>query len=574
MLSVDTDGEKVEKIDLYNFEEPRFENSRYCLTSPRSLEACSRLNVKPVELLYKPLTEFQEELLPQDVPLRTIYNIYDEQEQIRLRKLHLCREERGRISKDEIQEITAKGKKAGSKNVGSNITKASLERQRTAWSTGVGHKRVTKDELNKRASELQDESVKLRKELLSRKEGRPQKPTTRRPRSARPTSRQGSRTTLTRSKSTSEIYSKLPARDRKILDLMKSKREDEQQRLEVSERSRLLWEDEKKRQEALRIVMENKRRKLLARKNFTQDAQQLQESQRRQQLEEKEKHHKEENMFLRSKLTDEALYKQLKTQERNLDFQDRDAEDMMKRVDQLSKSNLTRASQRKDMGIYQDSLRKSVSNLQSRNAFELRRREQEKDTRKHEKAAHCVMELRHSQAEENLANLLETRNQQLMASHFEEEKKLEKARQSQQKLEEDMEGWRRRLLQHKRRVEKQAERAAQVNKFTRAERVRQERLAHEQEQKKKLEKLSKEQDQWRRSLRKSLTEKDRKILEIQHQKDNYISQTRSMAQMSQMLRDKVRNKYEHDTFDRKVLDAQLFAKLEQIPPAKRLSKAS
>ena len=39
-------SETVEKIDLYNFEEPRFENSRYVLTSPRSLEACSRLNVK------------------------------------------------------------------------------------------------------------------------------------------------------------------------------------------------------------------------------------------------------------------------------------------------------------------------------------------------------------------------------------------------------------------------------------------------------------------------------------------------------------------------------------------------
>ena len=39
-------AESVEKIDLYNFEEPRFENSRYVLTSPRSLEACSRLNVK------------------------------------------------------------------------------------------------------------------------------------------------------------------------------------------------------------------------------------------------------------------------------------------------------------------------------------------------------------------------------------------------------------------------------------------------------------------------------------------------------------------------------------------------
>ncbi|KAK2146951.1 hypothetical protein LSH36_577g03010 [Paralvinella palmiformis] len=33
-------------IDLFNFDDPKFENSKYVLTSPRSLEACSRLGVK------------------------------------------------------------------------------------------------------------------------------------------------------------------------------------------------------------------------------------------------------------------------------------------------------------------------------------------------------------------------------------------------------------------------------------------------------------------------------------------------------------------------------------------------
>ena len=34
------------KIDLYNFDHPDFIDSKYVLTSPRSLEACSRLNIK------------------------------------------------------------------------------------------------------------------------------------------------------------------------------------------------------------------------------------------------------------------------------------------------------------------------------------------------------------------------------------------------------------------------------------------------------------------------------------------------------------------------------------------------
>ena len=36
----------IPKMDLMNFEDPEFEDSKYVLTSPRSLEACSRLGVK------------------------------------------------------------------------------------------------------------------------------------------------------------------------------------------------------------------------------------------------------------------------------------------------------------------------------------------------------------------------------------------------------------------------------------------------------------------------------------------------------------------------------------------------
>jgi hypothetical protein len=34
------------KIDLYNFDHIDFVDSKYVLTSPRSLEACARLNIK------------------------------------------------------------------------------------------------------------------------------------------------------------------------------------------------------------------------------------------------------------------------------------------------------------------------------------------------------------------------------------------------------------------------------------------------------------------------------------------------------------------------------------------------
>lgn len=48
-------------LHLYNFDVPEAEGSRYVLTSPRSLEACSRLHIKPVQLLPKPFSEFAAE---------------------------------------------------------------------------------------------------------------------------------------------------------------------------------------------------------------------------------------------------------------------------------------------------------------------------------------------------------------------------------------------------------------------------------------------------------------------------------------------------------------------------------
>ena len=55
--------------------------------------------------------------------------------------------------------------------------------------------------------------------------------------------------------------------DKKILQLMKERRESELRSLDTSEQAHQLWDDQKKREEALRAIMENKRRSLLAEEN-------------------------------------------------------------------------------------------------------------------------------------------------------------------------------------------------------------------------------------------------------------------------------------------------------------------
>ncbi|XP_051943010.1 coiled-coil domain-containing protein 177 [Hippocampus zosterae] len=86
-------------LDLYNFDCPAAEGSRYVLTSPRSLEACARCGVKPVELLSRPLSDFAREAPGRSMRVATgLFEVY---ERDRHAKLRHCREERERIVREE-----------------------------------------------------------------------------------------------------------------------------------------------------------------------------------------------------------------------------------------------------------------------------------------------------------------------------------------------------------------------------------------------------------------------------------------------------------------------------------------
>ncbi|XP_032241397.2 coiled-coil domain-containing protein 177 isoform X2 [Nematostella vectensis] len=91
-------------LDLYNFDEPGTEESRYVLTSPRSLEACARFGIKPVELLHKSYEEFLDEfqaLYDTNYSHEAVHEVFQEHERQRKRKLKLCREERERIIQEQ-----------------------------------------------------------------------------------------------------------------------------------------------------------------------------------------------------------------------------------------------------------------------------------------------------------------------------------------------------------------------------------------------------------------------------------------------------------------------------------------
>ncbi|XP_059215678.1 coiled-coil domain-containing protein 177 [Centropristis striata] len=83
------------RLDLNNFDSAEAERSRYVLTSPRSLESCKRLGIKPVELLIKSLNELIAE--QHDAPFETMRVLHESYEKERMKLLQMCREEREKI---------------------------------------------------------------------------------------------------------------------------------------------------------------------------------------------------------------------------------------------------------------------------------------------------------------------------------------------------------------------------------------------------------------------------------------------------------------------------------------------
>lgn len=98
------------KIDLYNFDHSDFVDSKYVLTSPRSLEACARLKIKPASLLPTKLADIPTN----QVRYSTLVDIRDEIELERLANLQRCREEREKIIGEQSSTRPSSAKESSS----------------------------------------------------------------------------------------------------------------------------------------------------------------------------------------------------------------------------------------------------------------------------------------------------------------------------------------------------------------------------------------------------------------------------------------------------------------------------
>ncbi|XP_061766518.1 coiled-coil domain-containing protein 177 [Nerophis ophidion] len=93
-------------LDLNNFDSAAADKSRYVLTSPRSLESCARLGIKPVDLLLKSLNNLLSE--QRGMPLEAVKVMHESYENERSKLLQMCRDERERIIQQAARWPSAK----------------------------------------------------------------------------------------------------------------------------------------------------------------------------------------------------------------------------------------------------------------------------------------------------------------------------------------------------------------------------------------------------------------------------------------------------------------------------------
>ncbi|XP_052245912.1 coiled-coil domain-containing protein 177-like [Dreissena polymorpha] len=622
-------------IDLMNFEDPQFEEGKYVLTSPRSLEACSRLGVKPVDLLYKPLAEFQEELLPQDVPLRTIYNIYDEHEHNRERKLALCREERIRIMEGEkgttsgkptvtkskktpsaVPKTQTRRSKLASKRSQSaeNLGSGSLQRQRTAWATSVGHDRITNDEINQRVKDLHNESMKLRSELLSRKEARATSKRSNkktRPATARTSTRK--KTNISRSYSASDLSlagtsmlsrsgtadarpitssrlkkvlkneaknAPITPTDEKILELMYMKGEGE--KIEARERQlrEIQWERQKQEAEAIRLAGEMRRRRMLAEENRIQKLKkceaELQHKAEEQRLQEKQEQllnetsrrwrtryltvQKTQALKSIEKVEKEQLKKRI--QENNVRALEAEEEEMKELVRQKQGRQILTAAQKKEAKLLEESMRVMMNNRSERRNFEDRWNSLLKDTQESIDLLLESMNAKDQKHKSKYEQLQQRRENEITLNRLDREKRALQAKLSQQQHENEMEEWRDNIMSSREIAERHATETLAETIERKARKAHEERVRKEKEQQKNIKKIHQEISQWKKSQESLIQLKDKKSDLIQQEKELTIQQSRHVAASGQKLRDSLRNKLGGETFDKMAIKAEMYNKFE------------
>ncbi|XP_064174147.1 coiled-coil domain-containing protein 177 [Anguilla rostrata] len=572
-------------LDLNNFDTGDAEGSRYVLTSPRSLEACARLGVKPVQLLHKSLANFVED--HRNVSLGEATLLYEVYEKDRRRLVRRCREEREKI----IVEGTERGqgssvkKQAAFETELEQATESQNSEHKKFRKTVLGTSSGTKNTLGhgKTSSESSAGDMTERKSL--KPEG-----TNVSPRELTVTSLGDFRHTPATERKLEKLEREIrketsvtvPEKDRKIAALMLLKHEDEQARLRQSQRADEQRKEAQRREQLGRLQAERQRRKELERSLRRWQA--GQEARRRQRereealraelrereaavQEERWRRHAEEQCAQRRERQEAAMreaQERKHCQERLLREREREERESLERESRVAVEKELRASRSRLVQERREWKRVHQGNQRQQLRHLLLKQVVNDQALAEELAKRSAMEQKLRRSHDNREQAAAAQQQELKERSMREEEQLQEARVRA--------SWQERQEQRQKEAlsqlsEQRQDRAAKLVEEQRQEKARQARRANQERERSHLlhmERVRQEEEGLLLQRQSGIARKESRRERLRREKEEALEEARKVARASFQMREKVREHTQSRAFHHMDLEAQLCASLDRV----------
>ncbi|KAM9013766.1 coiled-coil domain-containing protein 177 [Ara ararauna] len=601
-------------LDLYNFDCAAAEGSRYVLTSPRSLEACARCAVRPVELLPRALGDLLREAPGRS--MRVAAGLYEAYERERRRKLQQCREERERIIQEEKRRILAPlgslppspAARGAPRAAGAAATAAAPRPHgggKAGASGGAKAKSHSLDSLQKRhegswgktssesgaSSSYSGESLRERGGKVG---GRGRGAAAAAAATSSLLGRSFSLGDLSHSPQTAQKVerivrevkrrkglSEVPERDKKIAALMIAKHQEASLLREQRQAAHLQWDSQRRRAEQRKEQEEKEKQKALLqgqrlwesqvqkrRGRLSQEQEEAALLKQRQRMvhEERWREQAEKQERLRRERLQRAIQedKQKKLhQEHNLKVKEEGKKEHQEREEQLLQERLSTAVQKRLKKEVQLQKEKKLLNQAEKLKHEALLKELAKQKAEEREMLKASLEMSLTKAQENYEQLVEKRNQELREKARREDMQIQKAKLAAEKREREQ---KEHLEALARETERKLQHAAQVAEEAvqeKARRVVLSRLEKEKVQKMNKQKVEQYEDLRRRETLLSIERKLERSEQIFKEKKTVLENARSVARASFHVREKVREETNMRTFDKMALEAELHAHLNK-----------
>ncbi|XP_022048078.2 coiled-coil domain-containing protein 177 [Acanthochromis polyacanthus] len=556
-------------LDLNNFESAAAERSRYVLTSPRSLESCARLGVRPVQLLIKSLNELIAER--RDMPFEAMRVMHESYEKERTKLVQMCREERERIIQEDMrtEDRWPSGHKA-SVLPHSKLKDPSADKHSSGpvpyadlCSKGKSVSRSTCSVAGKRDS---DRSTVCSFSLGDLR----QSPAT---------EMQLQRITKDINK---EMYVTVPERDRKIAALMLVKHQEEEARLKLCQREEQERQEARRQEEAQQAEAEKKRRKKL-RQSMNRWNEELKARRRLRECQEKEKAGLLEQEVMLQEDRWKRLKEEVEAQRREkIEVAQKEAEErkcyqekLLREKEEVEKRHLEKerqvAEEREEKARRSKVLqeKRERRRLQEENRRELLRHillKQKVEQQVEEEEAHMksTLEKKLQHSCQKRAQVVGARLRELQERGAREDEQIQRA-QLRAELQNIQQLTHKQILVQlsQRRVERAALKAS-AQRRSRAQQTQQ-RNKHKQICHLRLrEKLQREEEALRQVRESYVSMKEWKRERLQKQREQIQEEAQRLARASFHMRERVRQQTHRRTFDQMAREAQLTASISRL----------